>query len=115
MASASSRRIHDVIDEGSREALTIEVDVSLPSERVVTVLDQQVEIHCAPRWIRGGNGANACQKRGGRAAIGAASPWCQCSRASQIRTSTPNTSIIPIEQEVCTCASHDCRRGVRFE
>ena len=50
--SARRYRIFTVIDEGNREARAIEVDVSLPSERVVTVLDQLVAIHGAPRRIR---------------------------------------------------------------
>jgi putative transposase len=54
--SARRYRIFNVIDEGNREALAIEVDVSLPSERVVAVLDQLVEIHGAPRRIRCDNG-----------------------------------------------------------
>lgn len=54
--SARRYRIFNVIDEGNREALAIEVDVSLPSERVVAVLDQLVAIHGAPRRIRCDNG-----------------------------------------------------------
>jgi putative transposase len=54
--SARRYRIFNVIDEGNREALAIEVDVSLPSERVVAVLDQLVTIHGAPRRIRCDNG-----------------------------------------------------------
>ena len=54
--SARRYRILNVLDEGNREALAIEVDVSLPSERVVTVLEQLVAIHGAPRRIRCDNG-----------------------------------------------------------
>ncbi len=54
--SARRYRILNVIDEGNREALAIEVDVSLPSERVVAVLEQLVTIHGAPRRIRCDNG-----------------------------------------------------------
>jgi len=54
--SARRYRILNVIDEGNREALAIEVDVSLPSERVVAVLEQLVAIHGAPRRIRCDNG-----------------------------------------------------------
>ena len=50
--SARRYRVFNVIDEGNREALAIEVDVSLPSERVVTVIDQLVVVHEAPRRIR---------------------------------------------------------------
>jgi putative transposase len=54
--SARRYRILNVIDEGNREALAIEVDVSLPSERVLAVLEQLVAIHGAPRRIRCDNG-----------------------------------------------------------
>ena len=50
--SARRYRIFNVLDEGNREALVIEVDLSLPSERVVTVLEQLVAIHGVPRRIR---------------------------------------------------------------
>jgi putative transposase len=50
--SARRYRMFTVIDEGNRVALAIEVDVSLPSERVVAVLDQLVTIHGAPRQFR---------------------------------------------------------------
>ena len=54
--SARRYRIFNVIDEGHREALAIDVDVSLPSERVVTVLDQLVTMHGTPRRLRCDNG-----------------------------------------------------------
>jgi putative transposase len=54
--TARQYRVLNVIDEGNREALAIEVDVSLPSERVVAVLSQLVAIHGAPRRIRCDNG-----------------------------------------------------------
>lgn len=49
-------RVLNVLDEGNREALAIEVDVSLPSARVVAVLDQLVAVHGAPRQLRSDNG-----------------------------------------------------------
>lgn len=48
-------RVLNVLDEGNREALAIEVDVSLPSARVVAVLDQLVAVHGAPRQLRSDN------------------------------------------------------------
>lgn len=48
MVFLSFRQTLDAIDDGSREALTIDIDVSLPSERVETVFDRLVEIH--PLW-----------------------------------------------------------------
>ena len=65
-------RVLNVLDEGNREALAIEVDVSLPSTRVVTVLEQLVGMYGAPRRIRCDNGPEFlagelvawCQHRG---------------------------------------------------
>ena len=49
-------RTFNVIDEGNRESLAIEIDVSLPSARVLAVLEQLVAMHGAPRRIRCDNG-----------------------------------------------------------
>lgn len=49
-------RTLNVLDEGNREALAIEVSTSLSGTRVVSVLDQLLAIHGAPRTIRCGNG-----------------------------------------------------------
>ena len=51
-----SLRFFNVLDDHNREARAIEIDLSLPSERVVTVLDQLVAIHGAPRRLRCDNG-----------------------------------------------------------
>ena len=45
-----------MLDEGNREALAIEVDFSLPSTRVVAVLDHLIAQHGAPRQLRCENG-----------------------------------------------------------
>lgn len=49
-------RTLNVFDEGVREALAIEVDTSLPAERVIRVLDQLKESRGLPRQIRVDNG-----------------------------------------------------------
>ena len=49
-------RTLNVLDEGVREALAIEVDTSLPAKRVVRVLERLVELRGAPRAIRMDNG-----------------------------------------------------------
>jgi putative transposase len=54
--SGRSYRLLNVLDEGHRKALAIEVDFSLPSTRVVTVLDALVEEHGAPQQLRCDNG-----------------------------------------------------------
>lgn len=50
--SGRSYRLLNVLDEGNREALAIEVDFSLPSSRVVAVLDGLVAQHGVPRQLR---------------------------------------------------------------
>lgn len=45
-------RTLNVIDESNREALTIEIDFSLPAARVIRVLEQVEEIHGLPEAIR---------------------------------------------------------------
>jgi putative transposase len=54
--SGRSYRLFNVLDEGNREALAIEVDVSLPCLRVIAVLEQLVAMHGAPRQLRSDNG-----------------------------------------------------------
>lgn len=49
-------RTLNVIDEGNREALRIEVGTSIPAGRVVRVLDQLVEVYGRPGAIRLDNG-----------------------------------------------------------
>ena len=49
-------RTLNVIDDFNREGLAIEVDHSLPSERVVRVLDQVAEERGYPRKLRSDNG-----------------------------------------------------------
>jgi len=49
-------RTFNVMDEGVREALTIEVDTSLPARRIVRVLDRLVQSRGAPAAIHMDNG-----------------------------------------------------------
>jgi putative transposase len=51
-----SYRLFNVIDDYNREGLGIEVDLSLPSERVVRALDQIIEWRGKPSQIRCDNG-----------------------------------------------------------
>lgn len=62
-------RILNVIDEGNREALAIEVGTSMPSARVVRVLEQLVEIHGCPAALRCDNGPEFI--------AGIFSEWCE--------------------------------------
>ena len=49
-------RTFNVLDEGVREVLRIEVDTSLPSARVVRILDELVALRGAPQATRCDNG-----------------------------------------------------------
>ena len=49
-------RTFNVLDEGNREVLAIEVSTSLPSRRITDVLDQLVAVHGRPRALRLDNG-----------------------------------------------------------
>jgi putative transposase len=49
-------RTFNVIDEGVREVLAIEIDTSLPAERIVRVMDQLKEWRGLPMAIRCDNG-----------------------------------------------------------
>jgi len=49
-------RILNVLDEGNREALATEIDTSLPSLRVLALLDQLVAVHGLPGMLRVDNG-----------------------------------------------------------
>jgi putative transposase len=49
-------RLFNVIDDFNREALGIEVDFSLPSERVIRSFDQIIEWRGKPKVLRCDNG-----------------------------------------------------------
>lgn len=49
-------RTLNVLDEGNREGLAIEIDTSLPSRRVVALLDQLVALYGPPGRLRCDNG-----------------------------------------------------------
>ena len=49
-------RTLNVLDKGNREALAIEISGSLPSRRVVQLLEQLVALHGAPTMLRCDNG-----------------------------------------------------------
>ena len=56
-------RTLNVLDEGVRECLAIEVDTSLPAERVIRVLDQLKEWRGLPKQIRLDNGPEFIARR----------------------------------------------------
>ena len=56
LENGRSFRLLNVIDDFNREALSIEVDFSLPAERVIRSLDRVIEWRGKPRAIRCDNG-----------------------------------------------------------
>ena len=56
LSDGRSVRLFNVIDDFNREGLAMEVDLSLPAERVVRALDQLIEWRGAPIRIRSDNG-----------------------------------------------------------
>lgn len=56
LADGRSIRLFNVIDDYNREGLAIEVDFSLPAERVVRTLNQIIEWRGQPAMIRCDNG-----------------------------------------------------------
>ena len=56
LSDGRSYRLFNVIDDFNREALAIDIDLSLPSERVVRSLDQIIEWRGKPLAIRSDNG-----------------------------------------------------------
>jgi putative transposase len=56
LADGRSIRLFNVIDDYNREGLAIEVDFSLPAERVVRTLNQIIEWRGRPTMIRCDNG-----------------------------------------------------------
>ena len=53
-------RTFNVIDESNREALGIEVGTSIPSARVVRVLERMIDLYGPPQAIRMDNGPEFC-------------------------------------------------------
>lgn len=56
LSDGRSYRLLNVIDDFNREALAIEVDFSLPAERVIRTLDNIIEWRGKPKVIRSDNG-----------------------------------------------------------
>lgn len=65
-------RTLNVIDEGNREALGIEVATSIPARRVIRVMEQLIELHGKPRALRLDNGTELT--------CSAFNEWCETQR-----------------------------------
>ena len=67
-----SFRTFNVLDEGNREALAIEVGTSIPSARVIRVLDDCIRLYGRPARVRGDNGPELTAE--------AFAEWCRAQR-----------------------------------
>ena len=114
LADGRSFRLFNVLDDFNREGLGIEVDLSLPSARVIRSLEQIIEWRGKPAVIRCDNGPEYIS--------GALLSWAQrhmasgsstSSRASHSRTPTLNAttapSATPGSPKPCSTPSTRCR------
>ena len=63
LSNGRAIRTLNILDDYNREALWIEVDTSLPAERVVQVLEQLLLWRTAPKQIRTDNGPELISQR----------------------------------------------------
>ena len=89
-------RLLTILDEGNREGLDIVAGVSLPSRRVIRVLESLVVVHGRPSAIRVDNGPGSRRNPSSTGAPATALRFTISSRASRIRTRTSNALIARI-------------------
>jgi putative transposase len=63
LVDGRSVRLFNVLDDCNREALGIETDFSLPSERVIRTLNRIIEWRGKPEAIRCDNGSEFTSKK----------------------------------------------------
>jgi putative transposase len=85
-------RLLTMIDEGNREGLEIAMGVSLPSRRVVRILNELVALHGRPSAVRVDNGPEFTAQPFVDCAQNTASPRTTSSQESRTRTRTSNVS-----------------------
>jgi transposase InsO family protein len=99
-------RTFNVVDDFNREALAIEIDLSLPAPRVIRVLERVSLFRGYPEKLRVDNGPEF---------ISLALAECSTSsnQENQHRTRTLNASIEPIEMSclICTCSERSEKSG----
>jgi len=107
-------RTLNILDEGVREVLAIEVDTSLPAERVIRVLEQVTDWRGQPQAIRLDNGTEFITERFmSWCAEPAIELWYIQPGKSRIRMPSSSDIIGPIEQKCSMpmCLSHWIRCG----
>jgi putative transposase len=86
-------RLFNVIDDFNRDALGIEVDLSLPSERVIRSLDQIIEWRGKPKVLRCDNGPNTSARHSLTGRTERESGWNISNPESRNRTPTSSDLI----------------------
>jgi putative transposase len=87
-------RTFNVLDEGDREALAIEVGTSIPSARVIRVLDDLITLYGRPTRVRVDNGPELTAE--------AFVDWCAAQRTAigYIQPGKPRSLSIGMRQSV---------------
>ena len=91
-------RTLNVLDQGNREALAIEVGFSLPSQRVVALLEELIALHGAPGSLRMDNGPEflgARSSRGPRRMVSGSTSSSPASRPKTRSSSALTRRIAP--------------------
>jgi putative transposase len=102
-------RVLNVLDEGVREGLAIEIDTSLPAKRVVRVLERLAEFRGFPAALRMDNGPELIAQE--------LLDWCERNRvpASRIRTPTSSATTgafaTKCSMPTCSTVSSKCVRS----
>jgi len=105
-------RTLNVIDEGNRQALGIEVATSIPSARVIRVLEQLIEMHGKPKALRADNGSEFTSIASPNGVSVDRSNCGTSSLVSLIRTPSSSASTGPIAKRcwmhICSSPSSRC-------
>jgi transposase InsO family protein len=101
-------RTLNILDEGVREGLAIEVDTLLPVERVIRVLEQAVAWRGQPQTIRLDNGPDLIASVSSPGVQSGRSSCAIFNRGNRIRIPSSSYIIGPIEQKCSMpmCLSH---------
>lgn len=111
--TGSKFRALNVIDDCNRESLSIEIDYSLPAERVVRALEQVAEWRGYPNYLRIDNGPEfiSQQLEDWAEQHGVTLDFNQPASPPRTRISSDATGPIVKTCWICTCAAISMRYG----
>jgi len=107
LADGRAYRTFNVIDDYARDALVIEIDISLTAQRVVRVLDRLCEWHGAPESIR--SERKACPR--GTTAPSSDPTYCRSGRMP--RASAGTSSNRAVRRKTATSSASTAPTGLR--